>query len=239
MWAALAANLSGVLRLALAGLLFVACTAPQPTLSPNATATATAVAATPHPTRSPTPSPVPPTSPSPTPVATPAPTPHVVFEDGTYLIPDQLAAGTYRTLAYTTDCYWVRFSGFDSGLADWVASRVGSGYQVVTLDADDAGFDSESCGAWTDDLAPVLESRTLFHAGTYIVGTDIEPGVYRASESENCYWARLSGLGGTDAELLEEELLSTDDLAQATIAATDVGFTSSGCGTWTLASGSV
>ncbi len=154
-----------------------------------------------------------------------------------YLVPDELAPGTYRTLDYTTDCYWVRFSGFDSGLADWVASRVGSGYQVVTLDADDAGFDSESCGAWTDDLAPVLESRAMFEAGTYIVGADIEPGVYRASEPQNCYWARLSGLGGTDAEVLQEELLSTGDVAQASIAATDVGFTSSGCGTWTRASG--
>jgi hypothetical protein len=34
--------------------------------------------------------------------------------------------------------------------------------------------------------------------GTYVVGTDIQPGVYRTSGSGDCYWARLSSLNTTD-----------------------------------------
>ena len=34
-----------------------------------------------------------------------------------------------------------------------------------------------------------------FGTGTHVVGVDIEAGTYRA-EASNCYWARLSGLGG-------------------------------------------
>ena len=146
-------------------------------------------------------------------------------------MPGDIAPGTYRTIAYTIDCYWTRLAGFDSGLADWVASRIGSGYQVVTIDDDDAGFDSESCGAWTDELSAVTASSTEFREGTYIVGVDVVPGSYVASEAENCYWARLAGFGGLDGERLEEELTSGDQPI-VTITATDAGFTSNGCGTW-------
>ncbi len=43
-------------------------------------------------------------------------------------------------------------------------------------------------------------------AGTYLVNTDIEPGLYRGDSYEErasmCYWARLSGLGGSLDEIL-------------------------------------
>jgi hypothetical protein len=37
---------------------------------------------------------------------------------------------------------------------------------------------------------------TSFSAGTYEVGTDIQPGTYRTSGSGFCYWSRLSSVDG-------------------------------------------
>jgi hypothetical protein len=45
--------------------------------------------------------------------------------------------------------------------------------------------------------------------GTYIVGIDIQPGIYVGMAGEglfdSCYWARLSGLGGTLDEILAND----------------------------------
>jgi hypothetical protein len=123
-------------------------------------------------------------------------------------------------------------SGFDSGLEDWVASGIGPGYHVVTIGESDAGFDSEGCGAWTNDLAAVVTSVDEIGEGTYIVGTDLQPGTWAATSGDNCYWARLSGFGGTEAEVIEESLVTGGEPPVVGIAGTDEGFTSNGCGTW-------
>lgn len=73
---------------------------------------------------------------------------------------------------------------------------------------------------------------TTFGDGIHVVGTDIQPGTYRAEGTDGCYWARLSGFSGDD--------IITNDIGDGTriveIQATDVGFESSRCGTWTLVS---
>ncbi len=154
------------------------------------------------------------------------------FGDGTHDVPDDVAPGTYRTMTYTDNCYWVRLAGFSSGLEDWIASGIGPGYHMVTIGPDDAGFDSRDCGSWTDDIVQVTDSLTAFGEGTYVVGTDLQPGTWRAELGVNCYWARLSGFGGTEAEATESAL-TTDGVAPVvTILQTDIGFTSNGCGSW-------
>ncbi len=71
-----------------------------------------------------------------------------------------------------------------------------------------------------------------FGDGTYQVGKDIQPGTYRTRVgSPGCYYARLSGFGGTVGEIMANN--NTDAPAIVTIAATDKGFQSNGCGTWT------
>ena len=72
---------------------------------------------------------------------------------------------------------------------------------------------------------------TSFGDGTYIVGTDIQSGTYRNSGGSNCYYARLSGFGGTSADIIDNE--NTDTSAIVTISSTDKGFQSKNCGTWT------
>ena len=194
---------------------------PSPTPIPSST-----------PSPTPTPTVTPTRPPSPTPSIAPARTPPVAFLDGTHRVPQDIAPGIYRTTTYTTDCYWTRLRGFESGLEDIIASRIGSGYQVVTIGRRDAGFDSVGCGAWTADLSPVTESRDEFGEGTYIVGTDVAAGRFRASDGIACDWARLSGFGGTRRHVIDRDSVDSDDPPTVEIEPTDAGFTSSGCGIW-------
>ena len=71
-----------------------------------------------------------------------------------------------------------------------------------------------------------------FGSGTKRVGTDISAGTYRTrSASSGCYWTRLSGFGGTFAEIKANGL--TDDPEIVTIDPSDTGFDSTRCATWT------
>ena len=64
-----------------------------------------------------------------------------------------------------------------------------------------------------------------FGSGTWRVGSDIQPGTYRNSDSSAmCYAARLSGFGGTIDEIIATELSSS--ILIVTIDASDAGFLS-------------
>ena len=58
------------------------------------------------------------------------------------------------------------------------------------------------------------------------------PGTYSAEGDENCYWRRLSGFTGDFDQLIDIDNL--DAPGDVVIEATDVGFQSNECGTWTL-----
>jgi hypothetical protein len=71
-----------------------------------------------------------------------------------------------------------------------------------------------------------------FGDGTFRVGVDIGAGTYRAANpSGGCYWERLSGFSGEFGDVIANNF--TDAPEVVTIAPTDVGFSSDGCGTWT------
>jgi len=77
-----------------------------------------------------------------------------------------------------------------------------------------------------------------FGPGTKIVGRDIAAGTYESAGGSNCYWERESGFGGTTRDIIANG--NPQGSAVVTIAPSDAGFKSSGCGTWTIvqASGS-
>ena len=72
-----------------------------------------------------------------------------------------------------------------------------------------------------------------FGDGVWVVGTQVAAGTYRSAAPDQfgCYWERLSGFGGTFAEIIENgfEFHSTI----VTIQPGDAGFSSDGCGQWT------
>jgi hypothetical protein len=121
------------------------------------------------------------------------------FGDGTQRVGSDIQAGTYRTRKGSAGCYYARLSGFSGGVEDILANDNTDDPAVVTIEPTDTGFESRSCGTWTQDLSQITDSTTSFKDGTYIIGTDVEPGTYRSSGSSGCYYARLSGFDGDPA----------------------------------------
>jgi cyclophilin family peptidyl-prolyl cis-trans isomerase len=75
------------------------------------------------------------------------------------------------------------------------------------------------------------ESGVQFTDGVYQVGNDIQPGTYRNNNSTNsCYWKRLSGFSGEINDTIASDI--TDVNVIVTIKASDAGFSSERCGTW-------
>ena len=164
-------------------------------------------------------------------VAVTPPTP-VTFGAGTYIVGADIPPGTYRTRASTSGCYWERLRGFGGTLSEIIANELTNEYTVVTIKATDRGFRSTRCATWTNDLSAITSSLAgSFGAGAFIVGVDIAPGTWRAAGGSSCYWERLSGFGGELNEIVANGL--GDAPAVVTIAASDKGFSSSGCGGWT------
>lgn len=195
-----------------------------------ATTTPTTAPATAAPTAAPTTAPT--VAPTPTPEPTPSPTSEFAsFGDGTWEVGTDIEPGTYRLREAPSLCYWARLSGFGGGLDDIIANGNEGAPAIVTIAATDTGFESARCGTWTADLSQVTTSTTEFDEGTWIVGTDIEPGTYRSSGGELCYWARLSGFGGSTSDIVANDNVSGPTIV--TIEGSDEGFASQRCGTWT------
>jgi hypothetical protein len=185
------------------------------------------------PTKKPNPTSSP--KPTPTPRPTPKPTPKPAsFGEGDLIVGADVRPGTYRTRQPAFLCYWERLSGFSGGLNDIIANGSGSGYSVVTIGKSDKGFSSSGCGTWTADLSQVKRpGAPIAEDGTYIVGTDVTPGTWRSrgGGSFACYAARLSGFGGTLNDIISNEIGTNGGLI-VTIARSDAGFETSGCGKW-------
>ena len=190
------------------------------TPSPRATATPTATRVPP------TPTPVPPTP-------TPTIPPGYQFGSGQRQVGTEVVAGaTYRTRTGSDNCYWERLSGFGGTLDDIEANENTDGPAVVTIGAGDVGFNSRRCGTWTQDLSPITAGPDEpFGDGTYIVGVDINPGLWKSDGGDSCYWARLRGFSGTLRDIIAND--NVDGPALVQINAGDRGFLSSSrCGTW-------
>lgn len=182
------------------------------------------------------PPPAPDSDPEPEPEPAPAPEDPGVplapsgttFGDG---IMPRPAVGTFRSAA-EDGCYWARLAGFSGELDDIIANSFSRSPSIVTIAADDAGFESSRCGTWraVQDTYPTAPA-TSFGDGDHVVGRHIQPGTYRANPTESCYHARLSGFSGQLSDIIANN--NTREQVVVTIAEGDVGFTSSRCGTWT------
>ncbi len=153
----------------------------------------------------------------------------VTFGAGTRRVGSDIHAGTYRTRSAPSDCYWERLRGFSGQLKDIIANDFSSGYQVVTIKSTDKAFNSHRCGTWSSNLSRVTSSPTSFGQGTFIVGTDMSPGIYKSSKGANCYWARLRNFTGTLSSIIANNF---GGKAVVAIRSSDKGFQSSNCGTW-------
>ena len=89
-------------------------------------------------------------------------------------------------------------------------------------------------GACAALLLPVTAGAQLssFGTGTFLVGVDVPPGLYRSNPTDlPCYWERLSGLGGTLDDVIANAAVP-DGPTIVEISASDYAFRSSGCAEW-------
>ncbi len=165
------------------------------------------------------------------PVVTPPVTPSVPsFKNGNYVVGTEVQPGTYRTRSASSGCYFSRLSGFGGALSEIISNENTDYPAIITIASTDKGFKSSRCATWTQDISRITASQTSFGSGNYIVGVDILPGTYKSSGDSRCYYARLRSFTGTMSDIIANE--NTDTSAIVTIAPTDKGFKSSGCGTW-------
>jgi hypothetical protein len=83
---------------------------------------------------------------------------------------------------------------------------------------------------------PSYPSLFMDHDGTYLVGTDIRPGLYLsqgASGAGNCSWTRLSSGGSGDVSNVVAQGDSRG-AQYALIAPTDKAFETHGCQMWSI-----
>ncbi|RLP74134.1 hypothetical protein D9V32_13915 [Mycetocola tolaasinivorans] len=154
--------------------------------------------------------------------------------DATYRVGADIKAGTYITTGNPEFCYWARLSGYSGKVSDIIANHISTGQSIVTISATDTAFKSQSCGSWiriSDSKLTTLS--TIQKNGTYVVGTQVKPGLYQSSSdpSKGCYWARLSGFGGSIYEIIDNDFSYTNR-AFVRVEAGDKGFVTSGCGSW-------
>ena len=116
-------------------------------------------------------------------------------------------------------------------------SPAGTYYYGACVDAvTDESDTANNCAAAVQVTVPEptpQAPRTSFGGGTWLVNTEIAPGRYFTNPSSGCYWKRLSGTGGTLAEILATEITIFNSPQEIVdISSSDYAFTSLDCGTW-------
>ena len=157
--------------------------------------------------------------------------------EGTYSIAKQIRPGIYYSSNNTsTYCSWTRLKDF-TGSYSQNGSDIGKGQQIVEIKSTDVGFDSNGCGTWKPISALATSPlKTISGEGVYSVSKQIVPGTYKSSNSSStyCSWTRLKDFTGGYIQNGSGIGLGQ---RMAQITSSDLGFESSGCGTWTRVSG--
>ena len=133
------------------------------------------------------------------------------------------------------NCYWSRLDSLAEEHGHTLASDLGfrdTGQVIVAILATDVGFSSFGCGTWTSVEPSSLGRVSSLSDGIWAVGSQVAPGTYMTSEVRNCGWSRLSGFSGGFADTIAGKMVDGQGIVE--ILATDVGFSSFDCGTWTF-----
>ena len=162
-----------------------------------------------------------------------------MFPDGEYAVGVHIAPGLYVSDGASVGrCFWRRFSGFTWDDSEVLGLRNQVGRVVVRIPESDAGFESLGCGTWrrVTDLAIGGVPSTWFGSGSWMVGSEVRPGLYsaRLGVDDICFWGRYSDFTGSAEDLLAAGVAQHNALVL--VDADDVGVYSDGCGTWVLAS---
>jgi curved DNA-binding protein CbpA len=104
---------------------------------------------------------------------------------------------------------------------------------TVAILAGDDGSTDEAGRAATPPIASATDGQpadnsATFSDGRWLVGEEMEPGIWRAVRSRNCSWQRLASIeGDTDIVAASGSYLTVE------LQELDAAFVSEGCGWWT------
>ncbi|MFC7850920.1 hypothetical protein ACFUTU_20865 [Arthrobacter sp. NPDC057388] len=141
--------------------------------------------------------------------------------------------GTYSPAPYAYTYQWYRNGVTISGARNrtYRVNAADNGKSLsVRVAASRTYYDTRVAASPAAKL-PTWAVTVLRGDGTYRVGTQIKPGLYKSTGGSFCYWARLSGFSGSFDDIIENDIVSGVTYVQ--ILPGDVGFESDGCGNWT------
>lgn len=114
--------------------------------------------------------------------------------------------------------------------SEWEDAELADKSQSLDMLEDEEQAEESSPQAMTDD--DETEPAITFEDGTHMVGSDIQPGTYRNDGTQSCYWARMSGFGGTTDDIIAND--NPRGQTYVTISEDDAAFKSQLCGSWEL-----
>jgi len=160
--------------------------------------------------------------------------PRQQFGAGQYLVGTEIAAGRYYDDPLD-GCYWERQSGLGGTLGEIIANEFigfNAGQWIVDILPSDKAFKTDSdCGTWFNSPRRGLQAN--ISPGLWLVGSQVNPGVYRATVSSGCYWERTRGFTSKLGDIIANDFVSSAGQQLVEIRSGDVGFQSDAdCGTW-------
>lgn len=132
---------------------------------------------------------------------------------GMYLVNRDIQPGLYKGVAgidFLDSCYWERLENVSGSFDGLVANDNEVGQFYIEVGDGDFAF-STACELTLLDQLPesVIEFPATIQPGTYLVGIDIAPGLYKGEAGtgilDACYWERVSGLSGEFGELIAND----------------------------------
>jgi hypothetical protein len=127
---------------------------------------------------------------------------------GTFIVGTEIQPGIYRGnagLDMSNSCYWERLKDVLGTLDSILANDNAKGQFYVEIKTSDYAFTTECELLPLDSLPPrVGDFPQIIEPGTYLVGKDIQPGLYKGQAGNDfttsCYWERQRNVaGGFDA----------------------------------------
>lgn len=136
-----------------------------------------------------------------------------LIKPGTYLVGPEIRPGLYTGSAgeeLSGSCYWARISNPTGSLSNILANDRSVGKFYIEVGNRDYALQTDCELTYLSSLpAPPVEFPKRIMAGTYLVGVDIQPGIYQGEAGdtllEMCYWARLSNVTGESNGLIEND----------------------------------
>jgi hypothetical protein len=145
------------------------------------------------------------------PVPTATPEIEGLVKEGTHLVGTDIEPGVYVGQAgedLLDSCYWARLSNL-SGSDDILANENAVGLYYLEVLPGDKALQTDCELLPLEQFPARNEFLKTLSPGVYIVGRDIDAGLYRGMAGDDilqsCYWARLSNVSG------DNNILSNDN----------------------------